>query len=139
MSKLKPRKTENGKNIKSRNKENNDKFHYINHPVFCFNYISKKGYSFNDCDDQEKLDLINKLTTLSNMTWAEIQLSPKHGLGSEKIAIKSIKTKLPNNFTEDVSFLLALRFSGKKAMVGYRNEFIFHVFFLDRDFTLYPH
>ena len=50
----------------------------------------------------------------------------------------SIRTGIPKNITPDVTFL-AVRFSGRKLMVGYSLAQIFYVMWLDRDFTLYDH
>lgn len=82
---------------------------------------------------------MEKLVKLSQLSWIDIQNSPRHGLGTEKIAINAIKPNCPEFITEDVSFLLALRFDGKKPILGHRNKFIFHVLFIDRDFTVYNH
>ena len=49
-----------------------------------------------------------------------------------------IHTSIPPHVSPEVIFL-AFRFSGRKAMVGYRQEHIFYVMWLDRDFTLYDH
>ncbi len=108
------------------------------HPIFCFKYLHK-DYSLSGCGDSERLALINQVVALSQLTWQEIQLSPKHGMGSEKISIKSIKPKLPINFTGDVDHLIALRFDGKKPMVGHRNKCVFHIFYLDTKFSVYNH
>ena len=61
------------------------------------------------------------------MTWQEIINVPRHGLGHEII---------PND--ESVN-ILAFRFSGQKPMVGYRQENVFYIIWLDRNFTLYDH
>ena len=55
--------------------------------------------------------------------------------------IDSLNCELPHSIksTEDVKFLLAFRFDQMKPFVGFRNRFIFHVLFIDRDFTLYKH
>ena len=108
------------------------------HPIFCFRYISG-DYDLNKCNSNEKIALIEQIIRLSNMTWNEIQLSPRHGLGSEKIDIKGIKIGLPSILTDDVKHLLALRFLGKAPFVGWRNKFVFHIFYIDRAFTLYNH
>ncbi|MDR1918140.1 MAG: hypothetical protein LBQ65_00660 [Tannerellaceae bacterium] len=110
----------------------------IDYPVFCFKHL-QRDYHLNKCTADEKKCLIEQIVLLSQKTWDEIQLSPRHGSGSEKIDIKSIKAPLPMSFTEDVKHLLALRFDGKKAFVGFRHKFIFHIFYIDRDFTLYNH
>jgi hypothetical protein len=71
------------------------------------------------------------------MTWNEIIQADRHGFGREKIA-KDALPNPPNNVSEDVSFI-ALRFSGKKPMVGYQQEETFHIVWFDRDYTLYDH
>jgi len=111
----------------------------ITYPVFCFRYLHK-DYHLNKCTDDEKRKLIEQIVTLSALTWEELQLAPKNGLGSEKISPQSIKASIPANyFSEEVNMLLAFRFDGKKPFVGFRNGFIFHVFYIDRDFSLYKH
>ena len=75
---------------------------------------------------------------MSQLTWNEIRSAHRHGLGGEKIDRTAIKRPIPSHVTEDVTFL-AYRFSGMKPMVGYRLKEMFHIIWLDRDFTLYDH
>ncbi len=72
------------------------------------------------------------------MTWDQIRMAHRHGLSTEKINRSAIKASLPPSITPDLSFY-ALRFDGMKPMVGYKSDFIFHVVYLDRAFTLYDH
>ena len=108
------------------------------HPIFCFKFLHK-DYSLKRCDKSEKVSLIDRLHALSQMTWVQIQSADKHGFGSEKISLDSIKPKLPLTLTEDIKHLIALRFDGLKPMVGYRNNSIFHIIFLDNKFDVYTH
>jgi hypothetical protein len=110
----------------------------INYPVFCFKYLHK-DYHLDKCTNDEKRKFIEQILRISSMSWEQLQLAPKHGTGSEKISPHSIKTNIPNHFSEEVGTLLAFRFDGKKPFVGFRNGFIFHIFYIDRDFTLYNH
>ncbi len=110
----------------------------IKHPVFCLRYLNKK-YSLEKCDAKEKIALITRMSKLSLMTWNEIQLQDKHGFGTEKISQTAIKgAAIPAHLTKD-EVLYAFRFDGKKPMVGYKSSFVFHIIYLDRDFTLYSH
>lgn len=113
-------------------------FSDIQHPIFCFKNLHK-NHSLDQCDNDELVGLIRKLCSLSLMTWQNIQFSAKHATGSEKIARNSIKPSIPNNITEDVEHFLSIRFLGKKCFIGYRNHFIFHIVYIDRDFTVYNH
>jgi hypothetical protein len=73
------------------------------------------------------------------MSWHEIKNAPKHGLGLEKISRASIKAPIPKHITEDVEYFIALGFSAKAPMVGYRIRNVFHIVWLDSKFTLYDH
>jgi hypothetical protein len=106
-------------------------------PVFCFHYLTG-DYSLSKCDKEEKAALADTLHQLSRLTWGQIAGAPRKGAGYEIIARKAIKTGLPSHLSDDVN-LLAFRFCANKPMVGYRERRIFHILFLDRDFTLYDH
>lgn len=110
----------------------------IDYPVFCLKHIHNK-HSLDSCTKEEKVALINKMAMLSKLTWDEIQLAPKHGLGTEKISRGSIKTSVPGFITKDVTHLFAFRFKGKAPFVGHKSGSVFHVIYIDRDFTLYSH
>ena len=110
----------------------------INYPVFCFRYLHK-NYHIDKCDANEKLCFLEKIVSLSSRTWHEIEFTGRHASVSEKISRDAIKLELPEEISEEVTFFLALRFCGKKLFVGFRNKFIFHILYIDRDFTLYKH
>ena len=108
------------------------------HPIFCLKYLDRNYYSLRACTKEEKAAFADTLDRLSQLTWAEISKSHRHGLGYEKIARKSIRATIPAHVKEDVIFI-AFRFYGKAPMVGYRENIIFHILWIDRDFTLYQH
>ncbi len=112
----------------------------FDHPVFCFSYLHK-DFGLDACTNTEKRNFIEQIVMLSRLTWNQIQLAGRHQAGSEKIALDSIRTKLPPEFplSEEVNTLLAFRFDGKKAFVGFRDKFIFHIFYIDRAFKAYNH
>lgn len=108
-------------------------------PQFSFEYMKPdSGYSLNCCNEEHRAALAGKLFLLSQMTWQEIQNSPRHGLGSEKISRNSLKVAVPSRIPEDAEFI-ALRYHKKCPVVGFRGERIFYVVFLDHNFTLYDH
>lgn len=106
-------------------------------PIFSFHSIAK-DYCISKCTPQEKASLADTLRKMSELTWAQLTIAPKHGLGYEKIRRNAIKTSIPNSVTQDVNFL-AFRFHDKAPMVGYREREIFHILWLDRNFSLYNH
>jgi len=106
-------------------------------PVFCFRYLDKT-HGLDSCDKDEKAALVSTLYELSQLSWRELRRAPRHGLGYEIIARKSFRVSIPKHITEDVN-LIAFRFSGLKPMVGYRDEGIFRIIWLDRSFKVYDH
>ena len=110
----------------------------FDYPIFCFKHLHK-DHDLDKCTEFEKKALMEKVVKLSQLSWKDIQNAPRHGLGTEKIAINSIRPSCPSFITEDVEHLLALRFDGMKPVLGHRNRFVFHLIFIDRDFTVYKH
>ena len=105
-------------------------------PLFSFDFMTTNNkYNFANLSDDDKLALINKIHDYRNKTWLDVKNEPRHNKGSEKI--KS-KIELPASVKEDTT-LLALRYNGLKAMIGYREERIFHIIYFDPNFKLYNH
>jgi len=109
------------------------------HPIFCLKYLDRNDYSLRACTKEEKAAFADTLDRLSQLTWAEISKSSRHGLGYEKIAKNSIRAAIPGHTKRDDIIFIAFRFYGKAPMVGYRKDAIFHILWIDRDFTLYQH
>lgn len=107
------------------------------HIIFSLRHI-QKNYCFSDCQPDEKQALAESLFKRREMTWLSISKEPKHGLGFEKINRKSLNVKVPEVVPEDAN-ILAFRFRGKAPMVGYKENNLFYILWLDRDFTVYPH
>lgn len=106
-------------------------------PVFCLRHLAE-GWKISDCERDDQAAFALTAERLSQLTWQEIRSAHRHGLGAEKISRDALKAAVPGSVTEDVQFL-ALRFSGKKPMVGFRSREIFHVVWLDPSFKLYDH
>ncbi len=108
------------------------------YPVFCFKHLHP-DYDLKNCDSDELTALMHQLANLSKLTWQKLTLTQRHGMGSEKIYISQMAANCPDFITEDVDFLLAFRFIGKKPFLVHRNRFICHVLFIDNKFSLYNH
>jgi hypothetical protein len=96
------------------------------------------GYCVSDCDREHQAAFAVALWERARMTWAQITLAQRHGLGTEKIARSALKVSIPSKITPDVDFI-AMRFHGNAPMVGYRDGRIFQVLWLDHDFSVYDH
>jgi hypothetical protein len=106
-------------------------------PIFAL-YHLQKSHCLSACTKEQKDAFADTLHKLSQLTWNEIISSPRHGCGYEKIARNAIRESIPSHIQDDVN-LMAFRFCANAPMVGYREENIFHVVWLDRAFTLYNH
>jgi hypothetical protein len=136
MSRFKKPRPAQGKHIKSTEAAPEGSTQDLS-PVFCLKHLRGK-YCLSSCEMAEKASFADTLHKLCKLKWSDIQRSHRHGVGCETIDRKQISQQLPSEATDDVA-LLAFRFEGKKAMVGFRKNRIFHILFLDRDFTLYNH
>lgn len=106
-------------------------------PKFSFEHL-RKTHCISNCEKDEKVALIDRMHELSQMTWQQIQQAPRHGQGCEIIGRNSMKVGIPDVITEDTN-ILAFRFFGKAPMVGFRQDDVFYLVWLDRDFTVYTH
>ena len=133
---IKPKKGDPGKHLKP----TEDKVFpatFYNYPIFCLRFLHK-DYHIDKCEKDQKVCLLDQMHKLSTTNWQMLSQSHKHGMGFEKIALDNIKPSMPSHITPDVT-MYAFRFDGKKPFVGYRNSFIFHILYIDRDFTVYNH
>jgi len=107
-------------------------------PTFSLKYL-QPDYDVSCCEKDDKAGFAETLQKLSLLTWHQINISPRHGLGCEKIARTSLRVAIPTSITDEVNFL-AFRFShDNKAMIGYRDEEMLYIVWLDRNFTVYKH
>lgn len=108
-----------------------------NPPHFSLWQLNKK-HCLSKCTTKEKAAFADTLHKLSQFSWAQLKQTGCHALGYEKISRSTLKVTVPRHVKDDVNFI-AFRFDGKKAMVGYRDGFVFHVIWLDRQFKVYDH
>lgn len=107
--------------------------------IFSLERLVRGKYCFSSLENQDKQQFAESIFKRKNLTWEEVISSPKHGLGTEKISVNSISETKPQFVTDDVNNYLALRYFGKKPMVGIRQKNVFYVLWFDYDFSLYNH
>ena len=112
-------------------------------PTFCFRHLHSKYNMTTCCASDRKFPkaLIKKIGTLSQMTWSDIQLSSRKGLGSEKITRSSLKVSVPSSISSDVQSFLSFYFAGTDGrLIGYRGaDTLFHAGFIDTKLNVYNH
>lgn len=137
MSKIKGKEIGKGKRIASPQHALDVRNYDLEPPVFCFRYLDKT-HGLDSCDKDEKAALASTLHKLSQLSWNQLRLAPRHGVGYEIIENNSFRVAIPKHITEDVH-LIAFRFSGKAPMIGYKDEAVFRIVWLDRVFKVYDH
>jgi hypothetical protein len=105
-------------------------------PIFSLENMVKT-HCVSACEKDDQAALAQKLYEMSQLSWNDLRQAPRHGQGYENIRTNAI-SPLPTCVTPDVR-LIAFRFSGKKPMVGYREDEIFYLICLDHDYSLYDH
>ena len=129
--------------IRKKNSQNNkikiptDNNIEINYPLFCFKHLQTKPKE----DFKFYADFIERLKKLCNLSWKEINVTQKHGFGTEKIPVKQIKPELPKFVTPDVTDLTVFRANGdNRPFLGLRKNNVFHIIFLEEKFgDIYDH
>ena len=106
------------------------------HPLFSLRHLSG-NYCVTCCDKDHQAAFAVTLHKLSQLTWKQLFSADRHGVGFEKITHENIHTSIPT--IASMEKLLAFRYNGKHPMVGFQEKEVFHVLWLDRDFTLYDH
>lgn len=106
-------------------------------PKFSLEHLLK-SHCLSNCTKDEKAALADRLHQMSQLTWEQIQQSSRKGQGSETIARTSINEKIPSSITEDTN-ILSFRFFGNAPMVGFRQDEVFFIVWLDRAFDVYDH
>ncbi len=106
-------------------------------PHFSLEYLDRE-YCLSMCGKEQKAAFADTLHKLSQLTWAQLKNTGRHGSGYEKIEKHSLKRPVPSHITDDVN-IIAFRFCGKAPMAGYRNRKTFYVIWLDINFSLYSH
>ena len=108
------------------------------HPIFNLEHLGG-AYCLSKCTQEEKAAFADKIHLLSQLTWAQISHAPRHGLGYESIPRHQLNVStFPPELTPDVK-ILSFRFHGLAPMIGYRDNRVFVVLILDRDYTAYNH
>ena len=98
----------------------------------------QKSHCITVCEKNDRAAFANTLRKLSQLSWRELSSANSHGLGCEKIDRDSLRVHPPACVTYDRT-ILAFRFSGTKAMVGYREGRTFHILWFDRNYSVYDH
>lgn len=108
-------------------------------PVFSLERLQQGKYCFSSLDQEHKASFGDAIFRRKNLLWNDIKRIDRHGLGTEKISINSIKAAIPSFITDDMDHFLVFRYKGMNPMVGYRQRNVFYVLWFDHDFTLYDH
>jgi hypothetical protein len=107
-------------------------------PKFCLRHLHR-DFNVKALTADKQADFALALQLRATMTWREIIMAPKHGLGAEHIPKGQIRAPIPRGF-EDADQFLVLRYSGKLPMAGVRVQDVFHILWIEPEFgRLYDH
>lgn len=107
-------------------------------PKFCLRHLVG-GFSVSDLDQAGRAAFATALECRAKMTWREITLAPRHGLGLETLRADALRAPIPAAF-RDRDKVIVLRYDGKLPMAGVRIRDVLHVLWIARTFAdLYDH
>ncbi|MCK4635857.1 MAG: hypothetical protein KAT32_03260 [Candidatus Moranbacteria bacterium] len=111
--------------------------------IFCFKHIDKDYDADKLCNKKTENNLkkafIKKIQQISKIEIALVQSNDRTGFGYELLNTNQLKKDIPNSVTQDIEKVHVFRFGGKGRIVGYYNENIFHILFIDPHLELYNH
>ena len=108
-------------------------------PSFSFRHLSDNDrFKFDACDTNEKCGIWDKLRILSQLTWQQIEHDKRHGNGTETLAKSAIRTSIPDCI-DKAPVILAFHATGNVPIVGFRDEAVFYIVWLDPKRKLYKH
>ena len=114
----------------------------IDYPLFCFRHLHR-DFDIDKClcaDKTFSRQFLKKIGLVSKLSWIDIQMSDRRGHGTEKIFKSSITKSIPSSITDDVNDFLSFYFNGDRGrIIGFRNQMVFHVVFIDTELTVYRH
>lgn len=107
-------------------------------PKFCLAHLVP-GFNLDPLDKSAQAAFAMALQKRSSLTWREIMVIPRHGLGYEMLPAGQIKCAPPHRFEGTEKFMV-FRYHGKLPMVGARIRDTFHVLWIERQYgELYDH
>lgn len=130
MKKIRTPKAEAGENIAQVGDGPTDS----EHPFICLAHLAR-GYCVFDCETQEQAAFAKALRDISRRTWKELKQAPRKGVGFE--TIYNVKKELPESAKK--KRIISFRISSVFRMVGYRDQRVFHVLWVDPKGEVYEH
>lgn len=112
-----------------------------NYPLFGFKYLFDTTHK--ECKDAGffKAFLV-RLKKLSDLGWKEIEKSPRHSFGTEKIPIEQLRPKfeMPEEFKTQRRITVFRATGDNHVFAGIREENTFHILLIESSFgSLYHH
>lgn len=107
-------------------------------PRFCLHHLCPE-FNVSRLQNDQKAAFADALQRRASMTWNQLTLAPRHGLGLETLPSTSIRAPIPPNFADREKFIV-FRYSGNLPMGGIRAEDTFHILWIEGTInSLYDH
>ena len=103
-------------------------------PKFSLRYI-QPDYCITKCEQDDQLQFIQSMLKRKDTPWKVLITLAREKLGCE--TIQSLRVHTPK--CAEGKTIIAFRFSGMKAMIGFRERDVFYILWFDRNFSVYDH
>jgi hypothetical protein len=107
-------------------------------PKFCLHH-AHPDFDVAALDAKGAAAFARTLQRLARMSWGDLMLAPRHGIGTELVPAAIIKPSVPQRFRDRKKFMV-FRYDGKLPMAGIRAGDVFHIIWIEPAFNkLYDH
>lgn len=89
-------------------------------------------------DQRSQAEFALALRKRADLTWSQLRQVPHETLGYERMPRDQIRAPIPPFFAEDETPIV-FRIADRGRIVGFRQDAVFHVVWVDMKFELYPH
>jgi hypothetical protein len=106
-------------------------------PLFSLQHL-QSSYGIDACEKNDQAAFAERICKLGQLSWQTIHQAHKHSVGCETIKPNSIKPPKPDCIGDRA--ILALRYSGNKPMVGFKDGRVLNILWIERQFgDVYDH
>ena len=107
-------------------------------PKFCLRHL-QNDYDVNNLTQSGRAAFAVALQRRSALTWTQLLMAPKHGLGKEFMPKEQIRAPIPPAFADADRFMV-FRYDGTLPMAGVRAGNVFHILWIEKQYgDLYDH
>ena len=106
--------------------------------MFTLHHLASKDHCVSSCASHEQAQVALALEKRAQFSWGQLRQMGRKELGYETISRHSLKAAVPTHFTADET-PISFRMANHGRLIGFRQDEVFHIVWIDVQFELYAH